>query len=171
MAWCRQATNHYLTQYWVISISPYGITRLQYLATREQRWLIMYYNCVSFLQKRNLLIVLLYCTTRAMSAGRYFLQNQDILSVLFETNSIGFNILWKTENFYVQWVFWRCIFSFSSLNKLKYLKKNIIIYIIYDFNDTYKSRACHPRGHYLNYFPGTLSWNQVTTTHLKIRHP
>ena len=27
MAWCRQATSHYLSQWWLSSLSPYGITR------------------------------------------------------------------------------------------------------------------------------------------------
>ena len=29
MAWCRQATSHYLSQCWPRSLSPYGVTRLQ----------------------------------------------------------------------------------------------------------------------------------------------
>ena len=28
MAWCRQATSHYLSQWWPKSLSPYGVTRL-----------------------------------------------------------------------------------------------------------------------------------------------
>ena len=31
MAWCRQATNHYLIQYWLGSMSPYGVTKLQWI--------------------------------------------------------------------------------------------------------------------------------------------
>ena len=30
MAWCRQATSHYLNQWWPRSLSPYGITRSQW---------------------------------------------------------------------------------------------------------------------------------------------
>ena len=33
MAWCRQATSHYLSQCWPRSISPYGITRPQWVNT------------------------------------------------------------------------------------------------------------------------------------------
>ena len=29
MAWCHQATSHYLSQCWPRSLSPYGVTRLQ----------------------------------------------------------------------------------------------------------------------------------------------
>ena len=31
MAWCRQATSHYLSQCWPSSMSPYGVTRLQWV--------------------------------------------------------------------------------------------------------------------------------------------
>ena len=31
MAWCRQATSHYLSQCWPRSLSPYGVTRPQWL--------------------------------------------------------------------------------------------------------------------------------------------
>ena len=31
MAWCRQATSHYLSQCWPSSLSPYGVTRPQWL--------------------------------------------------------------------------------------------------------------------------------------------
>ena len=31
MAWCRQATSHYLSQCWPSSMSPYGITRPQWV--------------------------------------------------------------------------------------------------------------------------------------------
>ena len=33
MAWCRQATNHYLSQCWPRSMSPYGITRSEWVNT------------------------------------------------------------------------------------------------------------------------------------------
>ena len=31
MAWCRQATSHYLSQYWLSSLSPYGVARPQWV--------------------------------------------------------------------------------------------------------------------------------------------
>ena len=31
MAWCRQAPSHYLSQCWPISMSPYGVTRPQWV--------------------------------------------------------------------------------------------------------------------------------------------
>ena len=35
MAWCRQATSHYLSQWWPRSLSPYGITRPQWVNSRS----------------------------------------------------------------------------------------------------------------------------------------
>ena len=31
MAWCHQATSHYLSQCWLSSLSPYGVTRPQWV--------------------------------------------------------------------------------------------------------------------------------------------
>ena len=31
MAWCRQATSHYLSQWWPRSLTPYGFTRPQWV--------------------------------------------------------------------------------------------------------------------------------------------
>ena len=36
MAWCHQATSHYLNQCWPRSLSPYGITRPQWVNERKQ---------------------------------------------------------------------------------------------------------------------------------------
>ena len=33
MAWCRQATSHYLRQWWPRSLSPYGVARPQWVST------------------------------------------------------------------------------------------------------------------------------------------
>ena len=35
MAWCRQATSHYLSQCWPSSLSPYGVTRPQWVNVIE----------------------------------------------------------------------------------------------------------------------------------------
>ena len=55
MAWCRQATSHYLSQCWLSSLSPYGIARPQWvhpliyewchLATQIWRWNILDLGC------------------------------------------------------------------------------------------------------------------------------
>ena len=40
MAWCHQATSHYLSQCWPRSVSPYGVTRPQWVKTlaRKIHW-------------------------------------------------------------------------------------------------------------------------------------
>ena len=41
MAWCRQAPSHYLSQCWPSSMSPYGVTRPQWVKcslTSEPHW-------------------------------------------------------------------------------------------------------------------------------------
>ena len=35
MAWCHQAISHYLSQYWPRSLSPYGVTRPQWVKEKE----------------------------------------------------------------------------------------------------------------------------------------
>ena len=45
MAWCRQATSHYLGQYWPRPMSPYGVTRPQwvkwtFLSTHSGQYLL-----------------------------------------------------------------------------------------------------------------------------------
>ena len=40
MAWCRQATSHYLSQCWLRSISPNGVTRPQWVKVERN---ILYY--------------------------------------------------------------------------------------------------------------------------------
>ena len=40
MAWCRQATSHYLNQYWPRSLPPYGVTRPQWVKAWA-KWMIL----------------------------------------------------------------------------------------------------------------------------------
>ena len=47
MAWCRQATSHYLGQCWPRSLSPYGVTRPQWVNSLYTVWCC--YNMANFL--------------------------------------------------------------------------------------------------------------------------
>ena len=38
MAWCHQATSHYLSQCWLRSLSPYGVTRPQWV--KPKSWML-----------------------------------------------------------------------------------------------------------------------------------
>ena len=41
MAWCRQATSHYLSQCWPRSLSPYGVTRPQWVRSNfGEKWVL-----------------------------------------------------------------------------------------------------------------------------------
>ena len=40
MTWWHQATNHYLSQCWPIFMSPYGVTRPQWVEEKIPTWLI-----------------------------------------------------------------------------------------------------------------------------------
>ena len=50
MAWCRQAKGHYLSQCWPSSMSPYGITRPQWVLWMyyHMNWLIMIHYKTKF---------------------------------------------------------------------------------------------------------------------------
>ena len=43
MAWCRQATSHYLKQSWSRSPTPYGITRPQWVITQRLRQILHHF--------------------------------------------------------------------------------------------------------------------------------
>ena len=50
MAWCRQATSHYLSQCWLRSLSPYDVTRPQWvnlLAPGSSNFKCFVFKCIS----------------------------------------------------------------------------------------------------------------------------
>ena len=48
MAWCRQATSHYLSQYWPRSLSPYGITKPPWVKPCCVEYLAVF-KCVEYI--------------------------------------------------------------------------------------------------------------------------
>ena len=54
MAWCRQATSHYLSQCWPRSLSPYGVIRPQWVN-------LVYPRIFQFQQQKGLVILVSYC--------------------------------------------------------------------------------------------------------------
>ena len=48
MAWCRQATSHYLSQYWPRFLSPYGFTRPQWVNLITTRFFCIHTRPVSW---------------------------------------------------------------------------------------------------------------------------
>ena len=49
MAWCHQATSHYLSQWWTRSLSPYGVNRPQWVNSPWHCITIGWYRCRSTL--------------------------------------------------------------------------------------------------------------------------
>ena len=49
MAWCRQATSHYLSQCWPRSILPYGITRPQWVNVPHSLWPSRYWTSLGMM--------------------------------------------------------------------------------------------------------------------------
>ena len=47
MAWCRQATSHYMSQCWSRSMAPYGVTRPQWVKLALTHWVRVMHICVS----------------------------------------------------------------------------------------------------------------------------
>ena len=72
MAWCHQATCHYLSQCWPRSLSPYGVTRSEWVNPLWQSVA----NYVSNLGQHWLRYWLVAC-----SAPGYDLNNDDLLSI------------------------------------------------------------------------------------------
>ena len=54
MAWCRQATSHYLNQCWPKSPPPYGVTRPQWVKGTRGSKLKFYFHCDNCYQIRTL---------------------------------------------------------------------------------------------------------------------
>ena len=48
MAWCRQATSHYLSQCWPRSLSPYGVTKPQWVKISCEKCQPICPQCVLF---------------------------------------------------------------------------------------------------------------------------
>ena len=61
MAWCRQATSHYLSQCWPRSVSPYGVIRPQWVKMRphllhemEPVWGVVYRKAMKSMAHFNI---------------------------------------------------------------------------------------------------------------------
>ena len=73
MAWCRQATSHYLRQCWTRSMSPYSVTTLSYIWTEDAKiWI---------------------CCSLEVSANLYFISQYRLLSCC-KGGGPSYNLLW-----------------------------------------------------------------------------
>ena len=68
MAWCRQATSHYLSQCWPRSLSPYGVIRPQWVNIQYTLWHIcgidqILWSVFKLIQRDIALLVVFTCQT------------------------------------------------------------------------------------------------------------
>ena len=69
MAWCHQATSHYLNQCWPRSMSPYGITRPQWVNVMREERLRQ--------RKRDKAAVAKYCSMSSMDSVSVLLDSTE----------------------------------------------------------------------------------------------
>ena len=100
MAWCRQATSHYLSQCWPRSMSPYGVTRPQWV--NKFSWRILLPVKEVFMWTLTLILTSPFFVITAVQCGstRMVLQvqrNQVIsfheIHIMFEENIMKY---WQT---------------------------------------------------------------------------
>ena len=93
MAWCHQATSHYLGQCWPRSMSPYGVTRPQWVNLLLMNWMRLYQIffiqiavCVPQTSRRSPLV---YCKVFWYCCLTQVVKNQ-IIHVIYSWNDIAF---------------------------------------------------------------------------------
>ena len=89
MAWCRQATSHYLRQCWPRSVLPYGVTRPQWVTNNTVQYSILH----SFCKSRT--VIRLWTQNTPHFSPSHVRYGVYIISVLEEINC--FNSLWPSE--------------------------------------------------------------------------
>ena len=95
MAWCRQATSHYLSQCWPRSMSPYGVTRPQWVKECPQISHCAYVQLSGNIKSYHSIIILCMDTTHP---GRiYYQKNNQTLQILKRVDSSN-HIMIKTIN-------------------------------------------------------------------------
>ena len=66
MAWCRQATSHYLSQCWLRSMSPYCITRPQWIKMLKHFlfFFVMLSDCLIYSNSNSTITLMRYCSLK-----------------------------------------------------------------------------------------------------------
>ena len=82
MAWCRQATRHYLSQCWPRSLSPYSVTRPQWVKWKVAVW-------------RNIVHLFIHLpfvvNIVSITQSPVLLQRYDTLAIISANGSAAFN--------------------------------------------------------------------------------
>ena len=91
MAWCRQATSHYLSQCWPRSMSPYGITRPQWVNSLRPTDIYIYI----YISKRLCFGPLLkqMWLNQAKDSLRQWINGWNMLSTQVHINQVGLNCM------------------------------------------------------------------------------
>ena len=159
MAWGCQATSHYLSQCWPRSISPYGVTRSQWvncllaeLIFENKKIFKAYFICWHW----N--VAAIWSHTAHMEDN-----SQSILQSQYHgcwwpgdgrsqgINSYGIDLVSTEYSISPTWRVYKCLLTGWQL---------------YVYNLC--NREIYPGGHYWDYYSGTQSLSQVIATHLKI---
>ena len=93
MAWCHQATSHYLIQCWPIYVWPYGITTPQWVKFHS-----MYKTNIAFLQKYPILAqnqIILHMRPKVCFPRLKRINHRECISI--QTKELIFNSLFQLE--------------------------------------------------------------------------
>ena len=100
MAWCRQATSHYLSQCWPRSMLPNGVTRPQWV----NQWIQRYHEHIAHKCWRIFLYDLSYGINSLISGdGDGFVKLSPLVQVLAWCLMVLLNPLYEAMLAYHQW--------------------------------------------------------------------
>ena len=93
MAWCRQATSHYLSQCWPRSLLPYGVTKPQWV---KENHVLSYYICVPNKSESHMLEI----SVDALWFISLFLHG-DILNGYASRITLWSPVMWSFDIFFL----------------------------------------------------------------------
>ena len=127
MAWCRQATSHYLSQCWPRSLSPFGITRSQWIDI-----LCIYCHICSYMQNQSILLIsncMVNCMKKWLPVCRWHFES-NFFKWKFRDHSVSGPSQWMMALQCVTDSHWLGPFTEWSLNiaifSLRYIKSDSV---------------------------------------------
>ena len=81
MAWCHQATSYYLSQCWPRFMSPYSVTRPQWVNSLSTGWFDYNLDCILF---KFMLLIDTLSNSHEIALSRMPLRSTDIMSTLVQ---------------------------------------------------------------------------------------
>ena len=92
MAWCRQATSRYLSQYWPRSLSPFGVTRPQWVKQTKELVSCRFVNQI-----------LLFCCSVILTYCMRHVHACSIHSLWCLLYSFNWDLRWLKQTFETNW--------------------------------------------------------------------